>query len=91
MSVLKPACGQLWRATRNPYPLKGHPSVSIPWDLGVVYEVVEVCDMSRCHHVNDIIAFKRIDDDSPMSGWEIGEDSFLLGFQYVGSNKGGRA
>jgi hypothetical protein len=76
--------GQYWRATRNPYPLKGFPKMSVAWDLDEVYEIIGVIDMSEVGHpVHNIIAFKKPGDMQPMAGWEIGEDSFRLGFELV--------
>lgn len=71
--------GELWRAVRNPYPLKGHFNTGVPWDIGTVYQVIGVIPMhGRCP---DIIGFKVPGDPNPMGGWEIGVDTFKLGFE----------
>jgi hypothetical protein len=78
MHIDRPKIGQLWMATRNPYPIKGHPRMSIAWDIGETYRVVQRIPMK--HGYPDIIGFKSVMDERPMGGWEIGEDSFCLGF-----------
>lgn len=71
--------GELWKATENPYPKKGHPHMGIAWEIGVTYLVYEINLMGGKYTPQ--VSFKLPDDTRPMGGWEVGADTFVLGFE----------
>ena len=83
VSDIKP--GQYWIYRQNPYPLKGFPEKIGLWEIDGIYEVTDYNPMSGKYTAQ--VAFKGVENVQDKTEWEIGEDTFVLGFEPVVSEK----
>jgi hypothetical protein len=74
-----PEKGQIWKATKDPYPERGL-KWSNPWTLDREYKIVSVTTLRLSP---PLIAFQMVGENPEPEVWEVVEETFLLGFEFV--------